>query len=257
MIVEPLSEMEIDMINSWSMSRVDVYEACPKHAYLKYVDKIPEPDRGPPEAHGLKEWHNDRGSRVHDACEDYVQGKTDDLVAEAKYFTNELQKLRALKASGFDVITEQGWGFTRDWEACDWKDYEQIWLRVIIDALVFRNPYEAVVIDYKTGKRKFNEIKHGKQVQLYQLATFMRYPQLEKITTELWYLDQNELFRQTFTREQGMRFYNFFNDRGLAMTTANEFPAKPGQACFFCPYKTGLIGKKGPDGTGHCADNPR
>lgn len=254
MIVESLLDKEFDMIKAWSMSRADVFEGCPKHAYLKYVDKIPEPDRGPPPK-GMVEWHNDRGSRVHDQAEEYIQGSRDDLVAECKHFVPEFEKLRELNEAGM-VITEQGWGFEKDWTPCVWDDYENIWLRVIIDALVFRNDHEAVVIDYKTGKRMYNEVKHGKQVQLYQLATFIKYPELEKITTELWYLDQNELFRQTFTRKQGMKFFENFNSKGLAITEAREFPARPGRACFFCPYKTGLIGKQGPMGTAHCSDNP-
>lgn len=255
MITEPLDNKEVDVIKAWSMSRADKFEACPKQAYLAYVDKIPEPDRGPPPK-GMTEWHNDRGSRVHDQAEAYVKGDRPDLIAECVSFQPEFAKLRSLHAAD-KVITEQGWGFTKDWTPCAWDDYDNIWLRVIIDALAFRNPYEAVVIDYKTGKRIGNEIKHGKQVQLYQLATFIKYPELEKITTELWYLDQNELYRQVFTRNQGMRFFEAFNNKGLAITETNEFPANPGRACFFCPYKTGLIGKNGPLGTGHCTDNPR
>lgn len=256
MIVEPLNEKEIDVIKAWSMSRADKFESCPKQAYFSYVDKIPEPERGAPPK-GLAEWHNDRGSRVHDAAEAFVTGERSDLISECKNFEDEFIRARELKQERPDsVITEQGWGFTKDWESCEWEDWDRIWLRVIIDLLVFANPYEAVVIDYKTGKRYGNEIKHGKQVLLYQLATFFRFPELEKITTELWYLDQNELFRQTFTRQQGMRFFETFNDKGLAITEAREFPAKPGRACFFCPYKTGLIGKSGPMGTGHCSDNP-
>ena len=256
MIVEPTHELGFTMITAWSMSRADTFENCPKRAKLQYLDKIPEPERGPPPK-GMKEWANDRGSRVHDAAEAYITGQRDDLVAECEAFKAEFEHVRALReANEANVVTEQGWGFTKDWEPCDWEDYDNIWARFIVDLLVFRNPYEAVVIDHKTGKRQWNEIKHGKQVQAYQLATFIRYPQLETITTELWYLDQNELFQQRFTRDQGMRFFKHFNDKGVAITTATEFPAQPGRACFFCPYKTGLIGKNGPQGTGHCDENP-
>ncbi len=256
MIVEPLERPGSTMITAWSMSRAEIFDACPKRAQLQYVDKIPEPDRGPPPK-GLKEWHNDRGSRVHDAAEMYIKGETDELIAECAAFEEEYKRIRELHEANPDhVITEQGWGFTENWEPCDWDDYDRIWARFIIDALVFRNEYEAVVIDFKTGKRQWNELKHGKQVQAYQLATFIRFPKLEKITTELWYLDQNELFQQRFTRDQGMRFFKHFDDKGKAITSATEFPTRPGRSCFFCPYKTGLIGKNGPQGTGHCSENP-
>ena len=256
MIVEPLDRPGSTMITAWSMSRADIFEQCPRRAQLQYIDKIPEPDRGPP-PRGLKEWHNDRGSRVHDAAEAYVKGDVGDLVAECAAFESEFEHLRHLSLeTECEVVTEQGWGFTKDWKPCEWDDYDNIWARFIVDCLVFRNPYEAVVIDYKTGKRYGNEIKHGKQVQAYQLATFFKYPELEKVTTELWYLDQNELYTQRFTRDQGMRFFTHFNNKGLAITEATEFPTRPGRACFFCPFKSGLIGKHGPSGTGHCNENP-
>ena len=256
MIVEPLEPKDSTVITAWSMSRADVFESCKRQAKLKYVDKIEEPDRGPPPK-GLTEWHNVRGSRVHDEAEQFVKGERDDLVAECAGFKKEFEHLRYLSLeTDLDIITEQGWGFTKDWTPCEWDDYDNIWARFIVDALVFRNPYEAVVIDYKTGKRYGNEIKHGKQVQAYQLATFIRFPKLEKITTELWYLDQDELFAQRFTRAQGMRFFEGFNKRGLAITSETEFAPNPGRACFFCAYKQGRIGKNGPMGTGDCDLDP-
>lgn len=240
------------MIKSWSISRLKVYESCPKHAKLKYIDKIPEPDRGPPPK---GEWPNDRGSRVHKQSEQFVKGERNDLVAESAAFSEEFHHLRDMHKAG-KVITERMWCFNTDWCLVDEEDRENIWARFIIDALVFVTPNHAVVIDYKTGKRFGNEIDHGKQVQAYQLATFLKYPEVDLVTTELWYLDQNELATQRFTREQGLRFYKGINDRAVKMTEAEDFPSKPGRACFFCPYKTGLIGKKGPLGTGNCNDNP-
>jgi len=48
-----------------------------------------------------------------------------------------------------------------------------------------------------------------------------------------------------YTRAQGLRFFNNFNMRGLAITSAEDFPANPNIfSCKWCPY--------GPRGTGHC-----
>ena len=90
-----------------------------------------------------------------------------------------------------------------------------------------------------------NEIKHMEQCQLYQLAAFLRYPELEEVTIELWYLDQDDLTTRTFTRKQGLRYLKFFHDRGEKMTTETEFAPNPNMySCRWCPY--------GPKGTGHC-----
>lgn len=108
---------------------------------------------------------------------------------------------------------------------------------------------------HNTGKRFGNEVKHGRQMQLYALAAALRYPKLEKITTELWYQDQNELATQEFTRKQAMKFWKGFNDDALEMTSATEFPPRPNQqTCRFCPFRTGR--NKWIQGTGHCKLNP-
>ena len=133
---------------------------------------------------------------------------------------------------------EQGLG------TCAWGD-KDAWARIKLDAFVRLSKTHAVVIDYKTGKKFGNEIKHAEQTQLYQLAAFLRYPELETIDVELWYTDQDDLTHMKYTRSQGMRFFQNFNQRGIAMTSAEEFPPSPNVfACKWCPY--------GPRGTGDC-----
>ena len=232
-------------IGSWSHSRAVDFEKCKHMAFLKYVKRIPEPERPLPP--GRLEHANDRGSRVHDALEMYVRGKTDVYPHEAKSFRAEIDSMKKLFGLGM-VSLEGEWGFNREWEAHDWKT---AWLRMKLDALVFLSPYEAVAIDYKTGRHHGNEIKHGEQVLLYQLATFLRYPQLEEVHTELWYLDHDELTHGQFTRPQGLRFKRNWNERGNTITATTEFPANPSVfTCRYCPYGTEANGFV--NGTGHC-----
>ena len=244
----------IQTISAWSASRLDVYETCPYRAQLKMIERKPEAPRPPPP--NGKEHANDRGSRIHDNCEDYATNKTDKLCPEARHFIPDFEHVRALhRDEPASIVCEEGWAFNDSWEPVNYKDFKNIWLRIIIDLLVFKSPTEAIVVDYKSGKRYGNEIKHGKQVQLYQLAAFMRYPELEKVTTELWYLDQNELAQMTFTRSQGLKFLKGYNERALRMTGAVEFPSKPSAfACRFCPYQNSS--NKWLKGTGDCKDNP-
>lgn len=248
------------MIKAGSHSRLSKFETCPYQAKLAYVDKIPEPDRGPPPK-GLTEWHNDRGSRIHDSAEHFVRGNEKTLVPELENFRAEYLNLRKRFTRDPDsVVMEDMWYFDRDWVPLPdttepWSP--DIYMRVKLDALVFLSPTDAVVIDYKTGKRFRNEIKHAEQCQLYQLAAFLRYPKLQHITTELWYLDIDEVYTMKFRRDQGLRFFRNWEQRMINMTTETEFPARPStHTCFFCPYKEGLIGKYGPEGTGHCGRNP-
>lgn len=230
--------MSTKLIHSWSPSKLADFEKCRYFAYLKHAERIPEPERPLPE--GKTEHANDRGTRVHTAAELYVRGDGD-FIPEMKNFQMEFERLRELYKVGA-VSLEGEWGVNINWEPCDWK---KAWHRVKLDAMVRMTRTHAVVIDYKTGKRFGNEIKHAEQMTQYQLNAFMRYPELETVTTELWYLDVNELARLHFTRNQGLRFKTKFHNRGLMITQATSFPPNPNVfSCRWCGY--------GPWGTGHC-----
>jgi hypothetical protein len=272
------------MITSWSHSKAGDFDKCRFMAKLKHIDRIPEPERPLPP--GKTEHANDRGTRIHDSCEQYVRGDTDELVPEAsKHFGPQLDLLRVLYQEGH-VSLEGEWGMNRAWEPCGWNgDWVEVpkleatclqlskaaklpdrgregqavqvgtkfyawvpsWLRLKLDALlVFGN--HAIVIDYKSGKRFGNEIKHGEQLNLYQLVTFLRYPQIETVDAQLWYIDQNETTSRVFTRDQGMRFLDKWERTGTKITTCTDFKPNPNMfTCKWCPY--------GPweGGTGHCS----
>lgn len=226
-------------INSWSHSKLGDFEKCKFLGWLKHDQKIPEPPRPLPP--GKTEHANDRGSRIHDAAEHFVDG-TGPFIPELREFEPEFNHLKYLYKAG-KVSLEGEWAMDTDWNPAPWKTG---WLRLKLDALVHGTDEEAVVIDYKSGRKFGNEIKHAEQTQLYSLNTFLRYPKLEVVHSELWYLDVKELTRITYTRDQALRFKRSWDRRGTALTTATEFPPNPNKfSCQWCPY--------GPDGTGHCA----
>lgn len=232
--------MSNERIKTWSYSRLVDFEQCKLRAKLKYIDRIPEPARPLPP--GKTEHANDRGTRIHDAAERFVRGGVE-LISELKAFSTEFHDLRNKYEHGM-VSLEGEWAINKDWEPVAWGDRDA-WARIKLDAFVRLSKTHAVVIDYKTGKKFGNEIKHAEQTQLYQLAAFLRYPELETIDVELWYTDQDDLTHTKYTRAQGMRFFQNFNQRGIAMTSAEEFPPSPNVfACKWCPY--------GPRGTGDC-----
>ena len=226
-------------IRSWSYSRLLDFEACPLMAKLKIIDKIPEPERPLPP--GKTEHANDRGTRVHNECELYVRGEGP-LPQEARYFEDEFKSLAAKFKKGM-VSLEGEWGFDKNWQSVDWK---LAWLRVKLDANIHLSNTHAAVVDYKTGRKFGNEVKHGEQLQMYALAVFLRYPQVEHVTAELWYLDVNDLTRLDVTRPIGLRQLKPFDKRGRKMTEATEFPANPNaHSCRYCPYHPAK-------GTGDC-----
>lgn len=229
-------------IPAWSYSRLTTFESCKLRAKLAYIDRIPEPPRPLPP--GKTEHANDRGTRVHEGAELYIKADVE-MLPELKYFQPELIRMKELYREG-KVSLETEWAFDKDWNPVAWNS-ATTWARIKPDAIVMLDKTRAVVIDYKTGKRYGNEFKHSEQCQLYMIALLLRYPSIEEVTVELWYIDQDEMHQMKYTRAQGMRFFNNFNNRGLAMTDAHEFPSNPNIfSCRWCPF--------GPKGTGHCKD---
>ena len=228
------------MATSWSFSKLGDFEKCKKYFWLKHEQKIPEPER--PLRPGQLEHANDRGSRVHDSCEHYVRGDIGVLAPEAeKHFGPRLDLLRAMYALG-DVELEGEWGMDDDWEITEWNG---AWLRLKLDALVHLSSDQAIVIDYKTGRKFGNEVKHAQQLQLYALVAFLRYPELDTVDAQLWYIDVNETTSQAFTRSQALRFAKSFEKRGDAIVACNNWPANPNKfSCQWCLY--------GPEHSGHC-----
>lgn len=210
-------------IPSWSISRIQVYEQCAYRAKLQWLDKIP--DLQPKTA-------ADRGTQIHQEGEDYVTGKgafTDNL----RHFKADFSALASHFKQG-RVTCEEEWGFDRDWKVADWK---RAWLRLKCDTVCFLTPRHAVVIDYKTGKRFGNEVKHAIQLQLYALCALIRYSELDQVTCELWYLDQNELARFTMKRSQMGKYLRMFDEKGREFTNDTVFKPNPNViSCRYCPY---------------------
>ena len=203
-VIETDAPKKLGLIPAWSHSTLKTFETCAYRSYIAKVRRIQE-DYGPAAA---------RGSEIHGLAEDYVQAK----IAE---------------------LPKGEWGFTIEWEACHWMA-KDVWARIKLDAIVHETETSARVIDYKTGKMFGNEISHSQQALTYAIGSFFRYPDLQHVQTELWYLDHGETTRQAYTRDEAMIFMPKLHERAIVMTTATKFPPNPSSySCKWCFYKKG------------------
>ena len=212
---------------TWSFSSLSVFEQCPYRSKLSKIDRIPEPSGAAAE----------RGSRIHLEIEEFIQGNSTDLSKDArKHFEHLIYEMRAEYEAG-KVRIEEDWGFTKEWEpVADWED-PRLWTKAKLDVFYRTSPESASVKDWKTGRKFGNEIKHAQQLQLYIIAAFLRYPELEIVHGEMVYLDKGEKLEAVYTREEAMLFVDSWTRRGLKMTTATEFNPKPSfEACRWCPH---------------------
>lgn len=242
-------------IERWSYSRITDM-SCPLKCKLKHIDRIKEPERGPPPA-GLKEWPNDRGSRIHNEAEAVVRGDKE-VTKELAGFKPEIAVLQELYKAGV-VQLEVPWTFDRDWSPAGPYREWQWWCAVILDVYARLSEAEAYIADWKSGKRAWNEIKHAEQMKFYAMAVFLKYPEVQQVTSELLYVDENQLIRHVHRRNRVGMTVRKYTEVGENYTRDRAaWPAKPGRSqCFFCAYKTGDIGKHGPEGLGLCDRNPR
>ena len=220
-------------VKFWSHSSLMQFQECPYRLYLRRVKKLKEPSGEAAE----------RGTRIHDHAELFVRGTESELPAAKKIedFRTRFEGLQMLYNNG-QVELEENWGFDIDWAVIpdDGQLYRNndLWCITKLDAFVREDKTSARVIDHKTGRKFGNEVKHGAQAQSYAISAFMRYPELEFVTTEFWYLDQGQETLLNYTRDEAMLLMPRLTERAIKLTSATRFPAKPSEtACKWCHYR--------------------
>lgn len=208
----------------WTYSQLDSFENCPKKFYhLKVIRDVVEPPTV----------HTDWGTKVHTALENYI--KDGECLPEGMtQWDNLAKKLAALPG---EKHTEIKFAVDKGFQPCDWK---QSWSRGIADLLVVHKD-KAVVIDYKTGKRKPTE-----QLDLYANYVFHHYPQVNVVSTGFVWLKDRRI-DWNFGRDEGKPFsrgevpfvWNSFLPRIRKLESAYErdkWPAKTSGLCkAWCP----------------------
>lgn len=227
------------MITTWSFSKLVKFEACKFRVKLQYIDRMPEPPLPPNNP-------MERGNREHKLYEDYVTGAKPDLRSSEARAINEFlpqfEKLRELYVAGM-ATAEDDWLFDNDWFACEKANH---WLWAKLDFCVYDADNQHVIVgDFKTGKSQYKAIEHVQQTQLYALLAALKYPDADRITTELWYVDEGLIKSHEIDADRALSYAQRFGARADAMTSEKMFRPNPSRdICRYCPYS--------PRGTGAC-----
>ena len=206
-------------IVQWSFSRWKCYDTCPRKAQYIYIDGMREPTNAKMQ----------RGTDIHLLAQNYVEKKLTKPPSELKHFAKQFQELRKING----VQCELEWGFNRKWEPCGWSE-SQTWARIKTDTLAPVSFDELKIIDYKTGQIYDDNVK---QTGLYALAGFLMFPMVERITTQLWYLDQAATIEHKFVRDELPDIVNCWEERLRPMFNDRQFPAKPNPFCRNCFFR--------------------
>lgn len=211
----------------WSFSALDTYRSCPLRAYFRYVERIPEP--------GNK--YSNRGNEIHDELQKVVQdgAPVPDYAAHFKPLLEQMQQS--------DVTCEQMMMFDSNWKPT--TDRSNVWLMVKQDLVTLAPGEFVLTVDYKSGKKFGNEVKHMAQMTLYSVAAWIHYPGLKEYIAELWYIDQKSITTKSYTAPILEMARARLDTEVAKMFDDKTFRPRPSAMnCKYCPY--------GPKGTGHC-----
>lgn len=132
------------LVKFWSHSSLQQFQECPYRLYLRRVKKIKEPSGEAAE----------RGTLIHDQCEEYVRGLRTDMPDGKKtdQFENRFNLLKDMFKQGM-VQMEENWGFDIDWTPLidDGKLYknDRLWAMTKLDVFIRDDETSATVLDYK------------------------------------------------------------------------------------------------------------
>ena len=207
-----------------SFSRIKDFQTCPKQFHGKHIQKVPQ---GTTEAMA-------RGSAVHKAIENYIKGTTD--VKTIPRGAEVAGLIDSLRAQGLTIQAEVGANFTASWSPIADKWSKDVWFRQVIDVLGTGKD-EAVILDWKTGKRRFDP----KQLQIFATGAFLTNPKLERVTTGFVWLDQIDPpdiveYGPTVVQET-IDDIECVADEVERSKIRDEWDTRPGQHCRWCPLK--------------------
>jgi PD-(D/E)XK nuclease superfamily protein len=216
---------------SWSFSRLDGFETCPKRYYEINVAKSVKEDKEDDVGSGLT---------IHSALADYLKGVTPELPVDMRPYQKWAD---AVKTGPGKLYVEQRFALTRGLEPAPWTG-NNAWVRIIGDAVRIAEPV-ALGVDWKSGRIKAN----SPQLAMTAQAIFSYWPKVDVVRTEFVWLGDDKHTQEIYRRGKMANVWGDLFPRVAklerAMTTL-DFPPKPGGLCKrYCPVTSCIFHGKG------------
>lgn len=215
-------------ITSWTVSKIKLYDECPRKAKYKMVDKLPEP--GSPAL--------ERGSMLDAQLEQYVSGRSktlhEDIMKSGKIVKLATALRKDYKAKKVRVQLELA--FTRKWTACHWLD-KDVYVRFKLDALHLLPKGSGNVIDWKSGRLKEGG-EYDEQLNAYAVGVLSA-GFVEHATAQLAFIDHDVIMSRPageLSLKDLPKAQREWDKRATPMLEDKTFRPTPGNACRWCPY---------------------
>lgn len=253
-------------LTSWSPSRLDKWETCPRQARYEYIDKLcPMCFKGTikgfdnPVCVGgcgkplVKAEPLERGSRLDKSLEEYITGRENELDGELgnPVVQTHAVALRKEYAAGrvgvqYEIVLNDKWQPVHKFD-------RSAWLRTKLDVLWRKAKTAWRVLDWKsggidkrTGEAREAPEKYDNQLELYGIVTLASFPEVKKTNAALIFVDARnpvvERAAGTVTRKALPVLQEKWQNRVAPMLNDSEFSPRPGFYCTFCPFAKGKGG---------------
>lgn len=217
-------------ILAWSYSRLSTWMQCPFKAKLLMIDKLKEPTNAAME----------RGSDIHKKLEVYMSAGKGRVFKEMGPYKKYLSGIRKNKKNYKAFAAEMQVAFNKDLKQVDWFGWDA-WLRAILDLYILEDDKKAIIIDYKTGRRK-NE--HVDQANMYAAVFYLlnkdTFDKKGELSVQFLYVDQpniEEMLEKTYNLKMCEKYLKQFLKMGEAMTKDEAFVKKPSNNCKWCHFR--------------------
>lgn len=205
---------------AWSYSVLSTFENCPKQ-YLEVNLK---------KSVKRENYAASEGARKHKEIELYLLNGTplSPAVAKSQGVINHFRDMHG------QLYVEHQMALTPDRKPCDFKDWNNAWVRAVTDVLVVDGE-KATMGDWKFGKPRDGD----DQLMLTAAVTFAHFPRVNTIDGIYVYLE-HKMCSPTYTyrREDMPDVWQSFTLRYSAILKAIEntqWPARPSGLCGYCP----------------------
>lgn len=204
---------------AWSFSSLNDFANCPLSFKLKRVTKECPSVETEAMRHGTIQ-HEHLELRVRDGKE---------LPPELQWMES---RIKIIEDSGGELIAEEKVALTKGLQVTEFfaKD---VWVRGVKD-LTVRYENKSVVLDHKTGKRKFD----SDQLMLFAGFEFAARPEIDEVRTGYIWLKDKKIDSETYTRRDIPMIWSHFVPKVERLEKAYEtdsWPAKPSGLCPWCP----------------------
>lgn len=169
----------------------------------------------------------ERGSKMHENIESYLNGWITTLIPDNERFQEAID---ALKTKDFKA--EQALGFDKDWNKLpDWFG-KNTYLRVKMDAS-YKEGTIGKAIDFKSGRYR---VPSTEQIELYAIGLHAANPELEEVSAEFWFLDTGDVYERTYKADELLKLRKKYEGYVAPMYGEETWPPEPSNECRWCSY---------------------